>query len=382
MLTTEVENDATTPRRGRPGRAPCRAVCGRLDLARERPRPPPVRLRTRSVRSGPASRDRRRGRRGQPRPRAGGRCGLLRRHAPDERQDGHDPDGRRVLGHAAPPRVDRGAEGRRRRRGRRRGRDRPERRRRGGRAVRPSRHPPDRGRAGLRRSKVAAAPACARAARARCAVPCPRGSATRVGRPRGLRHAADLRAGPAGRARRAGGIDADPGTATARSPRHPDRCRPTSPGARSCPCAGRHTGRAGATRSPGRYGAACAARSGAHARLCAGTPAARPGGDGGPGGSRTSRGSDRAEAGAGAGGIGTSGPDRCTRRGRPRAGAAPRRGRGAGRGACRAARPPRARHVVARRRRHGARRASAGEALLRAATVGAATAARDRRTPA
>ena len=76
---------------------------------------------------------------GETRGRAGGGHGQLRRHRADERQVGHDRDGRRLLGHAHASRLDRRRERCGGRRARRRRHGRSERHARGGPAVRPPR---------------------------------------------------------------------------------------------------------------------------------------------------------------------------------------------------------------------------------------------------
>ena len=131
---------ATLPARG-VRRARGRAGRPRLDMARRWTCPAAVQPRRQSISPGPASRHRHRRahRDRRPCPRLG--AGHVRRPASNLRPDGHDPDRGRLLGHARPPRVDRGREGRRNRRGRCRRDRRTVRRARGGRAVRLSRRP-------------------------------------------------------------------------------------------------------------------------------------------------------------------------------------------------------------------------------------------------
>ena len=80
-----------------------------------------------------------------------GRRGHVRRHRARERQVGHDPHRRRLVGHAHPAGLDRRDEGRDGRRGRRRRDDRSERRPGGERALRAARDPACRPGPGLRR---------------------------------------------------------------------------------------------------------------------------------------------------------------------------------------------------------------------------------------
>ena len=124
----------------------------RVDVAGARAGAPAVLVRPGApVRRRPAPRHRHR------RDAAGDACvapardGQLRRHRADERQDAHDRDGRRALGHAHAPRLDRRRREARGRRGRRRRDGRAERHARGGRAVRPPRHPRHGRPTGLRR---------------------------------------------------------------------------------------------------------------------------------------------------------------------------------------------------------------------------------------
>jgi hypothetical protein len=130
-----------------------------LELARLRRRVAPVCTRLQRVRSRPAQRRGHRRRRRRSRRIADRRCRELHRHAPISRTDGVARDHRRLHGHFAAPRRDRGGAWRPRARGRA---GRNTRRQRGGRArrsVRSPRRPPyGRGR-GLRGPARAAAAA-------------------------------------------------------------------------------------------------------------------------------------------------------------------------------------------------------------------------------
>jgi hypothetical protein len=126
-----------------------------VGVARRRARAETVRLRRRSVRRRPASRDRHR---------RSDRLGRQVGHDRGRRLRGATaaagavPDGSdrgRLVGDARPPRLDRGAGGNPGRRGRRRRHDRPEWRARGNGAVRLPGHPPHRGPERLRRPRDA-----------------------------------------------------------------------------------------------------------------------------------------------------------------------------------------------------------------------------------
>jgi hypothetical protein len=80
-----------------------------LGLAGARPGAAPLPARRRSLCGRPAPRDRHRRSCGHIGARAGGRACLLRRDRSGGRPDGLDPNGRRLLGHAPPSRLDRGA---------------------------------------------------------------------------------------------------------------------------------------------------------------------------------------------------------------------------------------------------------------------------------
>ena len=143
--------------RGRARDARRRTGRARLDVAGRRSGPPPVLARLGSVRRRAAPRRRHRRRSRNRGPRAGGRGRRLRRLVAAGRTRRHDPDGRRLLGHAAPARGDaRRARGGGRG-GRRRRPERPERRPGERRASRPS------GRQGLRRARGVCRPARAAA---------------------------------------------------------------------------------------------------------------------------------------------------------------------------------------------------------------------------
>ena len=128
-----------------------------MGLAGRRAGAEAVRLRRRSVCGRPAPRDRHRSSYGLRRAfRHAWSCRVRRANAstgslPD------DPNRGRLVGHARPPGLDRGARRDSGQRGRRRRHDRPERRARGDGAVCPSRHPPHRGPERLRRSADASA---------------------------------------------------------------------------------------------------------------------------------------------------------------------------------------------------------------------------------
>jgi hypothetical protein len=126
-----------------------------------------VQLRVRSLRGRPSPRHRHRSSDGGSGGRPGERNRLLLGNGADGRKDAHDPDGRRLLGDAAPPRLARrparGGRGRRRRRRHRR----PERRAGAARALRVPRRAPDARAAGLPRP--AALPAAPGARSAGCA---------------------------------------------------------------------------------------------------------------------------------------------------------------------------------------------------------------------
>lgn len=132
-----------------------RSACGRVELAGRGAGAQAVRRRGRSVCRRPAPRHRHRRSDGSRGAGSGhGGC-LLRGHGPARGTLPDDPHRRRVLDHPGPPGIDRlaGRNGGRRKRGR--GDDRPERRARGHRAVRPPRHSAD------RRSELVPRPALA-----------------------------------------------------------------------------------------------------------------------------------------------------------------------------------------------------------------------------
>ena len=125
--------------RGRSRGARRRADRALLDLAGLRPDPPPVPARGRSLCRRPAPWGRPGSERRQPGRGGRGRNGLLRRLRPERRPGAHDPDERRLRGHAAPAGLRlRPARGGGRGGSDRRG-GRPERRRGHPRAARPSR---------------------------------------------------------------------------------------------------------------------------------------------------------------------------------------------------------------------------------------------------
>ena len=158
-LTTEVSFPDAPARSCRRRCADRPGFGARLGLARGRARADGVLVRSRApVRRRPASRNRHRGRnRGSGR---GARLGddLLRRQRPGRRQDRHDPNARRLLGDARPPRLLRSAARGGRRRGGNRRHCRAERRPRARRPLRVSRNPKDRRGAGIPRP--AALPPC------------------------------------------------------------------------------------------------------------------------------------------------------------------------------------------------------------------------------
>jgi hypothetical protein len=138
----------------RPDRRDCPARNGSgLDVAGARTSARRVLLRSgQPVRSGAAPRDRR-GRADRfGRRRAGVGDGLVRGHCADERQEHHDRDRRRLLGHPPASRLDVGQEGRGGQRGRPRRHDRAERNARIRSALRSPRDPRHRRPAGLPRS--------------------------------------------------------------------------------------------------------------------------------------------------------------------------------------------------------------------------------------
>ena len=116
-----------------------------------------VRLRRRSVRGRPASRDRHRRSDGLRRPFRRERGRRVRRTTAATGPVPDGPNRGRLVGHARPPRLDRGARRDSGRRGRRRRHDRPERRARRDGAVRLSGHPPHGGPERLRRPADASA---------------------------------------------------------------------------------------------------------------------------------------------------------------------------------------------------------------------------------
>ena len=152
-----------------------------MGVARRRTGPAVVRGRRRSLCGRPASRGRHRRQRGRRAPSSGGRRRLLHRAAAARGSLPHDSHARRLLDHARARRLDRRDYGNSGRGRRRRGHDRPERRGRVGRAVRPPGRAPDRRSERLRRS----ADASAGASRERAST-APGGSAVRcAGSPRG-----------------------------------------------------------------------------------------------------------------------------------------------------------------------------------------------------
>jgi hypothetical protein len=136
-----------------------RADRGSVDLARQRSGTPEIRPRRRSVRRGPAPRNRHRrwGRRARPCARV--RPRLVRRHRASKRQSRDDPDVRRVLRDPDASRFDERSARRDRGRGRGRRHDRPDRRGRARRPIRPPWHQALRGSERLHRSAVV--PPCA-----------------------------------------------------------------------------------------------------------------------------------------------------------------------------------------------------------------------------
>jgi hypothetical protein len=116
-----------------------------------------VRGRRRPLRGRPASRNRHRGCGGRRAPRSRSRRRLLHRAVAARGALHHDSHSGWLLDHARAPRLDRRAHGDGGRGERRRGHDRPERRGRVGRAVRPPRRSPDRGSERLRRPAVTSA---------------------------------------------------------------------------------------------------------------------------------------------------------------------------------------------------------------------------------
>jgi hypothetical protein len=140
-----------------------------------------VRGRRRPLRGRPASRDRHRGRGWRRAPRSRSRRRLLHRAVAARGALHHDSHSGRLLDHARAPRLDRRAHGDGGRGRRGRGHDRPERRGRVGRALRPPRRSPDRGSERLRRPAVTSARATGEPVSA-----APGGAAARLGgSPRG-----------------------------------------------------------------------------------------------------------------------------------------------------------------------------------------------------
>jgi hypothetical protein len=177
-----------------------------VDLARQRSDTPEIRPRRRSVRRGPApgNRHRRWGRRARPCARV--RHRLVRRHRASKRQSRDDPDGGRVLRHLDAPRFDERSARRDRGRGRGRRHDRPDRRGRARRPIRPPWHQALRGSERLHRS--ASVPPCA-------------GCSARGSDARPTRHTGAF-AGSASRSGRSAGDRVHAGAKRSRSPRGAD----------------------------------------------------------------------------------------------------------------------------------------------------------------
>jgi hypothetical protein len=135
-------------------------------MARRRTGPAAFRRRGGPLHRRPTPRNRRRGAGRRRCSRARNRHRLLRRAASARGLVSDDSHGRRLLDHARPPGIDRRRDGNGDRRGRGRRHDRPERRRRVGGALRPSRHSPDRRAARVSGSALAAPRAHARSASA------------------------------------------------------------------------------------------------------------------------------------------------------------------------------------------------------------------------
>ena len=150
-----------------PGR---RAARTRLDLARRRAGATTIHAGRRPVRRRPAPRRRHCRRNGDADPCSGRRSRELRRHGPRRWARGHGADGHGLLGDARAPGLDRGRAGPGPVRGSDGRRDRPDRRRRAPRALRPSRDTADVGPARLPRSAVVP-PTAGRAAPAGAATP-------------------------------------------------------------------------------------------------------------------------------------------------------------------------------------------------------------------
>ena len=173
-----------------------------MGVARRRARAETVRLRRRSVRGWPASRDRHRRSDGLGRPVGHVRGRRLRGTTAATGAVPDGSDGGRLVGDARPPRFDRCARRNPGRRGRRRGHDRPEWRARGNGAVRLSGHPPHRGPERLRRPRDApASPAGTGAATAGAAAAAGAGCGSARGRARRCSiapHAAESACGDGG----------------------------------------------------------------------------------------------------------------------------------------------------------------------------------------
>ena len=190
-----------------------------MDLARQRSDTPEIRPRRRSVRRGPAPRNRHRrwGRRARSCARV--RHRLVRRHRAGKRQSRDDPDGGRVLRHPDAPRFDERSARRDRGRGGGRRHDRSDRRRRARRPIRPPWHQALRGSERLHRS--AAVPPCA-------------GCSARGSDAGSTRHTGAF-AGSAPRSGRSGGDRVPAGAKRSRSPRGAD-CGRSSTHCRSPGC--------------------------------------------------------------------------------------------------------------------------------------------------
>ena len=216
--------NASSPDRRVRGGPRDRADRGSVDLARPRSDTPEIRPRRRSVRRGPAPRNRHRrwGRRTRPCARV--RHRLVRRHRASKRQSRDDPDGRRVLRHPDASRFDERSARRDRRRGGGRRHDRSDRRGRARRPIRPLWHQALRGSEWLHRS--AAVPPCAG-----CSA---RGSDARSSRRTGTGGGSAPRSGRTGGGRSGGGR-VPAGAKRSRSPRGAD-CGHSSTHCRSPGC--------------------------------------------------------------------------------------------------------------------------------------------------
>jgi len=208
-----------------------------VGVARRRARAEAVRLRRRSIRGWPASRDRHRRSDGLGRPVGHDRGRRLRGTTA---ATGAVPDGSdrgRLVGDARPPRFDRCARRNPGRRRRCRGHDRPEWRARGNGAVRLPGRPPDRGPQRLRRSRHASAsPAGTGAATAGAAAAAGAGCGSARGRgPRcaGAPHAAEsARGGGSGSC--GGAICGDAAGCSPAAGNHEDDCSSRSRASPAC----------------------------------------------------------------------------------------------------------------------------------------------------